>query len=111
MLLPAGHIMGVTNMIGVQLDFRGATLQQYDELAERMGYLPGGPAAPDELSHWVTKTEEGIRIIDVWKTREAFEAFAAEKIVPALRQFGVVQPPEAQFFEVHNYLAISRWKS
>ena len=104
------RVTGVPNMIGVQLDFRGATLEQYDEVAERIGYLPGGPGAPDELSHWVTKTDDGIRVIDVWKSREAFESFAAERVLPLLREFGVVDPPEAQFFEVHNYLAVGGWK-
>ena len=29
--------------IGVQQDFRGATLAQYDEVIGKMGFRPGGP--------------------------------------------------------------------
>jgi len=61
--------------VAVQLDFKGGTLEQYDEAAERLGFLPGGPSARAELFHWVTKTDDGVRVVDVWETREAFEEF------------------------------------
>jgi hypothetical protein len=95
--------------IGVQLDFRGATLEQYDEAIERMGFLPGGPGAQHELFHWVTKTDNGIRIIDVWDSREAYEKFEAERIRPVASEVGISESPEIQFFEVHNYFAGGRW--
>jgi hypothetical protein len=96
--------------VAVQLDFRGATLEQYDEISERIGLLPGGPAWPQEFSHWVTKTDDGFRVIDVWETQEAFETFAREKLRPVFQEVGVGRPPEIQFFEVHNYLASGRWR-
>src|ERR1700686_4863127 len=48
--------------VAVQLDFRGATLEQYDEINERLGLLPGGPASPHEFFHWVMKTVDGFRV-------------------------------------------------
>jgi hypothetical protein len=96
--------------VAVQLDFRGATLAEYDEINERIGLLPGGPASPQEIFHWVAKTDDGFRVVDVWETREAFEKFAREKLDPIYREVGVSQPPAIQFFEVHNYLAGGRWR-
>jgi hypothetical protein len=90
--------------VGVQLDFSGATLEQYDQINERIGLLPGGPASPQEFFHWVTKTDEGFRVVDVWETREAFERFAQEKLSPIYEEVGVLHPPTIQYFEVHNYL-------
>lgn len=90
--------------VGVQLDFRGGTLEQYDQVIERMGFRPGGPGAPGGLFHWVTKTDDGIRVIDVWDSRDTFEKFAQEKIGPITQEVGVPGPPETKFFEVHNYL-------
>ena len=94
--------------VGIQLDFTGVTLEQYDEVVERLGYLPGGPAAPGELSHWVAKTEGGIRTVDVWESLEAYETFYRDKIVPVFKEIGIGQVPEAQVLVVHNYLANRR---
>ena len=90
--------------VGVQLDFKGATLKQYDEVVQRMGFRAGGPGAPGGLFHWVTKTSDGLRVTDVWDSRDTFEKFAQEKIGPITQDVGVPNPPEIQFFEVHNYL-------
>ena len=89
--------------IAVQLDFAGSTLAQYDQVIQKMGFRPGGTGAPDLLSHWVTKTADGIRVTDVWKSKEAFEEFARDKIGPITQEVGV-SPPTINFFEVHNYL-------
>jgi hypothetical protein len=45
----------------------------------------------------------------VWESREAFQKFAQEKLSPISQEVGVLHPPDIQFFEVHNYLAGSRW--
>ena len=90
--------------IGVQQDFPQATLAQYDEVVKKMGFRPGGPGAPGGLFHWVTKTDSGIRVIDVWESRDQFEKFSAEKIRPLAAQAGITEPPKVTFFEVHNYL-------
>jgi len=95
-------------VIAVQLDFDGATLEQYDEINETIGLLPGGPpGASDELFHWATKTENGFRFIDVWQSRKAFEIFAQEKLGPAFQEVGL-RPPEIRFYRVHNYFAGGR---
>ncbi|TMK38438.1 MAG: hypothetical protein E6G56_14665 [Actinobacteria bacterium] len=90
--------------VGVVLEFEGATLDQYDQVVEKMGFSPGGPAAPGGLFHWVTKTDGGFRVTDVWRDRETFERFAEEQIGPYSAEVGITNPPEISFFEVHNYL-------
>ena len=89
--------------IGVQLDFPSATLEQYDQALEWLGLLPGGPAAPGQLFHWVTAIDNGIRLIDVWESRQAFDSFLETRVLPVLPEVGVANPPEIQFFEVHNH--------
>jgi len=97
--------------VAVQMDFRGVTLEQYDRAMEWMGLLPGGPSPKGELFHWVMKTDDGLRIIDVWESREAFEQFLAERVRPVGPEVGVLEPPEIQFFEIYNYFAGGRWRS
>ena len=88
--------------VGVVLDFEDGTLDQYDQVMEKMG-LTGGDEIPEgALFHWVTETDNGIRVTDVWESREQFETFAQEQIGPFTQQLGM-SPPAMQFLEVHNY--------
>ena len=90
--------------VGVQSDIPGMTLEQYDDVIHRMGFEPRGSGGPGALFHWVTKTDDGIRVTDVWETQEDFEKFAEEKIGPITQQVGVQGQPETTYFDVHNYL-------
>ena len=90
--------------VAVQLEFTGGTLDQYDEVVKRMGFSPDGAGAPGGLFHWVTKTADGIRVTDVWQSRELFDKFAEEQITPITAEVGVAPPSDVQFFDVHNYL-------
>ena len=89
--------------VAVQLDFEGATLEQYDEICGLMGLTPKGPGPAGAISHFVTQTDSGIRVVDVWQSREQFDAFAQEQIGPFSQQAGITSQPTMQFFEVHNY--------
>jgi hypothetical protein len=90
--------------IAVQLDFKDGTLEQYDKILDVIGFTPEGPGAPGGLFHWVRKTDDGIRITDLWQDKATFERFAEEHIGPSMQGAGVDLTPEITFFEVHNYL-------
>jgi hypothetical protein len=89
--------------VGITLEFNGATLDQYDDIVRKMDL--GGRTAPGGMFHWVTKTNEGFFVTDVWESREQFERFAEEKIGPVSREAGITDQPKITFYEVHNYLA------
>ncbi|MGH3522733.1 MAG: hypothetical protein ACRDU4_07865, partial [Mycobacterium sp.] len=76
----------------------------YDEVVKLMGFSPRGKGAPGGVFHWVTKTESGVRVTDVWESREDFEKFAKEQIGPYGQTVGLPNPPVITFHEVHNYL-------
>src|SRR5437879_13889471 len=98
------HVGKETEMaLAVEMDFNGATLQQYDEVIAKMGFEPGGRGEPGGLFHWVTKTDDGIRVIDVWESREVFERFAQEKIGPLTADVGLTSPPRITLLVVPNY--------
>jgi hypothetical protein len=90
--------------VAVELTFAGGTTDQYDQIIKKMGFVPGGKGAPGGLFHWVTKTADGMRVVDVWETKEQFERFAQEKIGPISAEVGIPAPPTITFHEVHNYL-------
>jgi hypothetical protein len=90
--------------VAVEMNFAGATIGQYDQIIEKMGLTPGGSTPPGAISHWVAKTDEGMRVVDVWETKEHFERFAQEQIGPYSKEVGIEDEPETRFYDVHNYL-------
>jgi hypothetical protein len=89
--------------VGVVLEFDG-TLDQYDQVLGKMGLERGGPLPDGGLFHWVTPTDGGFRVTDVWESREKFDSFSEAQIGPLSQEAGL-GPPEVTFHEVHNYLA------
>ena len=90
--------------VAVEMNFKGATLDQYDQVIELMGLTPRGSGPPRAISHWVAQTDDGIRVVDVWETKEDYERFAQEQIGPYSQQAGFAGPPEITYHDVHNYL-------
>jgi hypothetical protein len=89
--------------VAIVMDFPGGTLEQYDQVVERMGLEPGGDTPPGAMFHWVTQTPEGLRVVDVWETQEAFDQFAEEQIGPYTQEVGLSEP-QMQTHDVHNHL-------
>jgi hypothetical protein len=89
--------------VGVVLEIKGGTLAQYDEVLKRMGLSPGGTTPPGGQFHWVAETDDGLIIVDVWESREAFDKFAAEKIGPLSAEVGL-PAPALTYHEIHNTL-------
>ena len=88
--------------VGLILDFNGGTLDQYDQITEKMDL--GGKVPPGAIFHWVAATDDGIRVVDVWEDRATFDKFAEEKIGPFSAEVGAPQP-EITEYAVHNTLA------
>jgi hypothetical protein len=44
--------------VAVVMDFKDATLDQYDQVIEKMGLEPGGAGASGSLSHWAAGNEQ-----------------------------------------------------
>jgi hypothetical protein len=77
----------------------GATEQQYRELNEALGITPESP--PDGLiTHMAARTPDGMRIVDVWQSEQAFNTFI-EGAMPTMQQAGIpsFQP---EMYPVHN---------
>jgi hypothetical protein len=89
--------------VAVTMDFPGGTLEQYDEVIGKMGLAPEGSGPPGALFHWVTLTPTGLKVTDVWESRQQFDDFARDQIGPFTAEVGIPGPPEMTFHEVHNY--------
>ena len=89
--------------VAIEMNFKGATLEQYDQIVELMG-LTSGNIPPGAIFHWTAKTDDGLRVVDVWESREAFDRFAQQQIGPFSQQVGITEPPETTYTDVHNHL-------
>ncbi len=86
--------------VAVEMTFRDATLEQYDAVNERIGLVPGGVGPEHLLFHWAAKTEDGLRVVDVWDSRESYGAHVAA-LGPIFASVGIPQP-EVATYDVHN---------
>lgn len=100
---PAQPTKDATVAVAIEMEFPGATLDQYDQVIGLMG-LQSGNIPPGAISHWVSETDGGLRIVDVWESREVFDRFAQEQIGPHTQQVGITEPPEMIYRDVHNHL-------
>ncbi len=90
--------------VAFKMKFEGATLEQYDRVMELMG-LDQGDSSPDgAVFHWVSATDDGIIVVDVWESDEQFNKFAEEQIGPYTQQVGIPAPPVITRYEMHNTL-------
>ena len=89
--------------VAIVMDFPGATLDQYDAVLDGMGLEHRGSPPPGAIFHFVTRTDDGIRVIDIWEHQEDFDRFAQEQIGPQTQQAGFPGPPAMTVHEVHNY--------
>ena len=89
--------------VAIEMNYPGATLAQYDEVIKIMGATPGGLHPDGALFHWIAKTDDGFRVVDVWESKEQFERFVQEKIGPLGEQLGMAKP-EMRFVDIYNYL-------
>ncbi len=69
-----------------------------------MQLTPGGAGPAGAISHWVTATDKGMLVTDVWQTREQFDAYSEQQIGPFSAEVGLTAPPEITFYDVHSYL-------
>ena len=68
-----------------------------------MGLTPRSAGPAGMLFHWAATAGDGMLNTDVWATRERFDEYARDKIMPLTRQAGITTTPKLTFHEVHNY--------
>ncbi len=85
---------------------KGWTCDEYDEVMSRLvrqlGLQPGR-SAPGVLFHWAAQTDDGMRAVDVYESREAADRLVVESIGPITQALGLAAPEIAES-EVHRYL-------
>jgi hypothetical protein len=88
-----------------EIHYPGVTAEQYDELQRRVGTRSGTPI-DGLISHFGILTDSGLRVVDLWETQDALEAFLPA-VLPATKELGFPEPSgPPRLSDVHNvYLA------
>ena len=75
--------------------------EEYDALNGEIGEDP-----PGLILHTSSRSENGMRIIDVWESETAYRQFEQEQLMPAMGRLGWPPPPpdapQPVEFELHN---------
>lgn len=83
--------------VGVILDFAGGSADQHDRVIDKMD--PGGRVAEHAIFHVAGPFGGGWRVVDVWGSPAAFQAFAESQIGPLAGAEGLPEP-RIETFEV-----------
>jgi hypothetical protein len=89
--------------VTVTVSMPGATPELYDQFNAEIGIdrsdLPEGL-----VSHYASKTSDGMRIFEVWRSREAFEQFLPKLAAAVENVTGQPAQLDPEFGELHNVL-------
>lgn len=91
----------------VILVFEGMTQEQYEDSARKVlgkdrAESPADWPVPGLLAHITGQGPNGFRVVDVWESQEAVDAFGGY-LGPALQEMGIQEHPE--IYEAHTYVS------
>jgi hypothetical protein len=95
-------------VVPIVLVHEGLTKEQYEESVRKMTgksrmESPADWPVEGLLAHIPGQGEKGFRVVDVWESREAIDAFA-KQLMPILDELGVQGRPEV--YPAHTYVSV-----
>jgi hypothetical protein len=92
--------------IGLLMMLPGGTQEAYEQVNEKMfgSSSPSSDEAPEGLLvHSAGPSSDGWYVYDMWESKDHFQRFADEMLIPAVQEVAPDQMGgEPQFFEIHN---------
>ena len=88
--------------IGFVFDNPGQTQEQYDAAVERLNLAESLPEG--WIFHAAGPTEDGWRVVEVWESQEAADAYFQGRLGQVLQNVGV-SPGQPDTFAVYNVIA------
>ncbi len=85
--------------IGMFMDWKGVTAEQYDEVRRSVNWETDTPQGA--LFHAATFDDEGAHIFDMWESAENFQRFVADRLTPGTQAAGLEGEPNVRIFEIH----------
>ncbi len=76
--------------IGYVIEVPGMTQEQGAAVLRELGLKDTPP--PGQVLHIEGPMDGGLRVVDVWESQEAFDAFIRERLAPAFQRVGLPVP-------------------
>ena len=89
---------------GIINQFKGGTSKQYDATVAKV-HRDGGKSLPvGQTYHAAGPTGDGWAVVAIWDSKETWEKFRDETLVPALMSMdgGLPGPPSEVAFDMHS---------
>lgn len=85
------------------MHWREATPDQYDQAREQVGWDRDVPAGAK--LHVSGFSHDGLHVLDVWESEQAFNDFMQLRLAPAIQEIGIQGQPEVRFYPLHGVFA------
>jgi hypothetical protein len=89
--------------VAMYLHWPGLTSDQYDAIMARLGLDANPPAGA--VLHMATVSDEGVEVVDIWQTEQAFNGYLEQRLLPAVSELGISGEPEVRLVPLHNLYA------
>ncbi len=87
------------------MQWPGVTRAQYDQVRKDVNWEGQIPAGAKFHVAWFDG--DGLRVIDLWESRQHFETFVNARLTPGVARAGIVGQPHVEFAEAHAIFAPS----
>lgn len=84
----------------LSMSWAGVSPEQYDMVRDAVDWESVAPSGGQVHVAWFDA--RGLRVTDVWESEEAFQAFFAERLAPAVEKAGISGTPETEFAPLHR---------
>ncbi|GAB7183926.1 hypothetical protein ATKI12_3757 [Kitasatospora sp. Ki12] len=84
----------------MSMRWAGVTPGQYDTVRDEVRWEELAPAGAHLHVAWFDA--QSLHVTDVWESQQAFEAFFAERLAPAVEKAGIAGEPEVAFSPLHR---------
>ena len=86
--------------IAMSMRWRGASKENYDRVMEILDLDSEPPAGA--LFHVSGHDGEALRILDIWESEDAWNAFLNGRLGAAVAEAGVEGQPDVTIYPIHN---------
>ena len=87
----------------VQLHWPEATEENYEQVRRTADWEGNRPEGA--MLHVVGFSDDGMRILDIWESGEAFQTWFEQRIGPAVQEAGIDGEPDVRMFPLHGVYA------